>query len=39
VYFNANFKELVENLNNGAALSDEDKKALLEGLATFKSTF
>ena len=39
VYFNANFKDLVERLNSGSALSDDDKKALTEGLTTFKSTF
>lgn len=39
VYFNANFVELVERLNAGSALSEEDKKALNEGLTAFKGTF
>lgn len=39
VYFNANFPELVKRLNEGAALSDDDKKELMDGLSTFKSTF
>lgn len=37
-YFNANMKELVNNLNEGAGLSDEDKKALRENLETFKKS-
>ena len=39
VYFNANYSELVERLNSGSALSDDDKKALTEGLTTFKTSF
>ena len=39
VFFNANFADMVKNLNEGAALSDEDKKTLTEGLEKFKSTF
>ena len=39
IYFNANFADMAKNLNEGAALSDDDKKALLKGFATFKSTF
>ena len=39
VYFNANFSDLVERLNGGSALSDEDKKTLTDGLTTFKTTF
>ena len=39
VYFNANYKELIERLDAGSALSDEDKKTLTEGLTEFKSTF
>lgn len=39
VYFNANFSDLVARLNNGSALSDEDKKTLTDGLTTFKTTF
>ena len=39
VYFNANYTELVERLNLGSALSDDDKKALTEGLTTFKTSF
>ena len=39
VYFNANYKDLTDRLNTGSALSDEDKKALSDGLTAFKSTF
>lgn len=39
VYFNANYSELAQRLNAGSALSDEDKKILIEGLNSFKSTF
>ena len=39
VYFNVNFSDLVERLNGGSALSDEDKKTLTDGLTTFKTTF
>ena len=39
VYFNANCNDLVERLNAGSALSDEDKKELLDALSKFKSTF
>ena len=39
VYFNANYKDLTDRLNAGSALSDEDKKALSDGLTAFKSTF
>ena len=39
VYFNANYSELAQRLNAGSALSDEDKKTLIEGLTSFKSTF
>ncbi len=39
VYFNANCKDLVERLNAGSALSDDDKKELLDALNKFKSTF
>ena len=38
-YFNANYSELAQRLNAGSALSDEDKKTLIEGLNSFKSTF
>lgn len=38
-YFNANMKELVNNLNEGAGLSDDDKKALRSNLETFKASF
>ena len=34
-----NFKDLADRLNSGSALTDEDKKALTDGLNTFKSTF
>ncbi len=39
VYFNANCADLVERLNSGSALSDDDRKELLNALNTFKSTF
>ena len=39
VYFNANFSDLVERLNAGSSLSDDDKKTLTDGLTTFKTTF
>ncbi len=39
IFFNANFAELAARLDEGSALSDEDKEALTKGLATFKSTF
>ncbi len=38
-YFEANFYDLETNLNSGAALSDEDKQALKNGLTTFKNNF
>ena len=38
-YFDANFEELAKHLNEGAALSEDDKKVLVEGFNTFKSTF
>lgn len=37
-YFNANMKELANNLNEGSGLSDEDKKALRSNLETFKKS-
>lgn len=37
-FFNANMKELVARLNDGAALSDDDKKALRSNLETFKKS-
>ena len=37
-YFDANMSDLAQRLNDGAALSDEDKKALKENLETFKSS-
>ncbi len=39
IYFNANMKDLADNLNAGSALSDEDKKALTDNLCKFKNTF
>lgn len=36
VYFNANMADLVAKLNDGAALSDEDKEALKNALLKFK---
>ncbi len=38
-YFDANLKELADNLNNRAALSDEDKAKLREHLDKFKVSF
>lgn len=37
-YFNANMKELANNLNEGSGLSDDDKKALRSNLETFKKS-
>ena len=39
VHLNANMKELVDKLNAGSALSDEDKKALKAEFDSFKKTF
>ena len=39
VYFNANMQDLAKSLNEGNALSDEDKQALSKELEAFKSTF
>src|SRR5574344_1663394 len=39
VYFNSNCSELVDRLNKGSALSDDDKKTLTSSLSTFKETF
>lgn len=39
VYFNAHCSALAERLNAGSALSEEDKKELLDALNKFKSTF
>ena len=39
VNLNTNLKELADNLNDGSALSDDDKKQLRESLETFKKTF
>ena len=38
-YFGANLKDLADNLNNRAALSDEDKAKLREHLDKFKVSF
>jgi len=38
-YVKGNLKDLMANLNSGAALSDDDKKALSEAIFTFKKTF
>lgn len=35
-YYNANMPDLVKRLNEGGALSDEDKKALTDALTKFK---
>ena len=37
-FFNGNMKELTQRLNDGAALSDDDKKALRSNLETFKKS-
>ena len=38
-YVKGNLKVLMDNLNSGAALSDNDKKALADAITTFKKTF
>ncbi len=38
-YFNANMQDLAQRLNDGAALSDEDKASLIKNIETFKSNF
>ena len=38
-YLKGNLKDLMNSLNGGAALSDEDKKALSDAIVTFKKTF
>src|SRR5574344_1373059 len=37
-YFDANMSELAQRLNDGQALSDDDKKSLKENLDTFKTS-
>ncbi len=39
LHLNANLKELSDNLNEGSALSDEDKKLLKDSIESFKKTF
>ena len=39
MHMNANLKSLVDRLNEGSALSDEDKQTLKESIETFKKTF
>ncbi len=39
MYFNSNMAELAQRLNDGSALSDEDKATLDRGLEVFKATF
>ena len=39
MHMNANLKSLVDRLNEGSALSDDDKKTLKESIETFKKTF
>ena len=39
MHLNANLKPLSDNLNNGSALSDDDKKTLKESIEAFKKTF
>jgi len=38
-YVKGNLKNLMESLNSGAALSDDDKKMLEDSITTFKKTF
>ena len=38
-FFNANMQDLAQRLNDGAALSDEDKALLIKNIETFKSNF
>ena len=39
IYFEANHKELSDRLNNGEALSDDDKSTLDKAFEVFKATF
>ena len=39
VYLNANIKDLMAQLNEGKALSDDDKNHLKEAIQSFKKTF
>ena len=39
IHLNANLKDLAANLNDGSALSDEDKAQLKQSLIEFKKTF
>ena len=39
VYFDSNMPELTQRLNDGAALTDEDKASLNKSLEEFKTTF
>ena len=38
-YYSANMPQLIEKLNRGEALTDDDKKDLTKNLESFKSTF
>ena len=38
-YYSANMPQLIERLNNGEALTDDDKKDLSKNLDSFKNTF
>ena len=38
-YYSANMPQLIERLNNGEALTDDDKKDLAKNLDSFKNTF
>ena len=38
-YYSANMPQLIERLNNGEALTDDDKKDLSKNLESFKNTF
>ncbi len=39
IYLSANYSELSQKLNEGSALTDEDKENLTKGLKAFKETF
>ena len=39
VHLNANLKALADNLNDGSALSDDDKTELRKALEEFRKTF
>ena len=39
IYFSANLSDLAQRLNQGDALSDEDKNVLTQAITSFKTTF